>query len=65
MGSTAMTCMAAISSRVVRLPRSAVMAVPPAAAIMNVVPSGPASRTMASTSADPWADSAPNWRVML
>jgi hypothetical protein len=58
-----MTSMAAISSRILRDPRSAVMAEPPAPAISRAVTTGAASRTMASTMAAPVADSAPSWRL--
>src|SRR5438477_9846437 len=61
MGFTAMTSIAAISSRILREPRSAVMADPPAPAISNAVATGEASRTMASTMAAPVANSAPSW----
>src|SRR5581483_3157892 len=61
-GLTAMTSMAAISSRILREPRSAVIAEPPAPAISNAVATGDASRTMASTIAAPVFDSAPSWR---
>ena len=54
-GLTAMTSMAAISSRILRLPRSAVMAEPPAPAMSSAVATGAASRTMASTMAAPVA----------
>jgi hypothetical protein len=59
----AITSMAAISSRMVRLPRSAVMAEPAAPATMMAVATGAASRTMASTMAAPVAASAPSWRL--
>ena len=62
-GLTAMTSMAAISSRILRLPRSAVMAEPPAPAMSRAVATGAASRTMASTMAAPVVDSAPSWRL--
>src|SRR4051794_16451575 len=54
--------MAAISSRILRDPRSAVMADPPAPAMSSAVATGDASRTMASTIAAPVVDSAPSWR---
>jgi hypothetical protein len=60
MGFTAMTSMAAISSRILREPMSAVMAEPPAPAMSRAVATGAASRTMASTMAAPVADSAPS-----
>src|SRR4051794_29253225 len=65
MGLTAMTSMAAISSRILRDPRSAVMALPPAPAMRRAAATGAASRTMASTMAAPVADSAPSWRLKL
>src|SRR4051812_13023541 len=61
-GLTAMTSMAAISSRILREPRSAVIAEPPAPAMSSAVATGEASRTMASTIAAPVVDSAPSWR---
>ena len=61
-GLTDMTSMAASSSRILRAPRSAVMADPPAPAISSAVATGAASRTMASTMAAPVVDSAPSWR---
>src|SRR3954452_6995787 len=61
-GLTAMTSIAAISSRILREPRSAVIAEPPAPAMSSAVATGDASRTMASTIAAPVVDSAPSWR---
>src|SRR5437868_2842808 len=61
-GLTAITSIAAISSRILRDPRSAVMAEPPAPAMRSAVATGDASRTIASTIAAPVADSAPSWR---
>ena len=59
-GLTAITSIAAISSRILREPRSAVMAEPPAPAISSAVATGAASRTIASTMAAPVFDSAPS-----
>jgi hypothetical protein len=66
-----MTSMAAISSRIFLDPMSAVMADPPAPAIMRAAATGEASLTMASTMAAPvrdWAPSCwlndPTWRAM-
>ena len=53
--------MASISSRILRLPRSAQIAEPPAPAISNAHTIGLASRTMASTLAAPTNDCAPIW----
>src|SRR4051794_268773 len=64
-GFTAMTSMAAISSRILREPRSAVIAEPPAPGISSAVATGEASRTMASTIAAPVADSAPSCRFSV
>src|SRR3954451_5297845 len=64
-GFTAMTSMAAISSRIFREPRSAVIAEPPAPAISSAVATGEASRTMARTIAAPVADSAPSCRFSV
>ena len=65
------TIIASSSSRILRAPRSAAMAEPPAPAISSDVAIGPASRTTASTAADPVNDWAPNclirpptWRAM-
>ena len=57
------TSMASISSRILRLPRSAAMADPPAPEISRAVTIGPASRTMASTELAPVKDCAPSWAV--
>src|SRR5712692_2055286 len=54
------TCRASISSRILREPISAVIAAPPAPAIMSAAATGDASRTMASTMAEPVAAVAPS-----
>src|SRR4051794_8263663 len=59
-GSMPSTIIASSSSRILRAPRSAAMAEPPAPAISSDVAIGPASRTTASTAADPVNDWAPN-----
>ena len=59
------TSMASISSRILRLPRSAQMADPPAPAISNAHTIGLASRMMASTLAEPVKDWAPIWRARV
>src|SRR5690606_30736358 len=61
-GLTDITSIAASSSRILRAPRSAVIAEPPAPAISRAVATGAASRTMARTIAAPVVDSAPSWR---
>ena len=57
------TSIASISSRILRLPRSAQIAEPPAPAISNAHTIGLASRITASTEAAPVNDCAPSWRV--
>ena len=52
-GSTPMTCMASISSRMRREPRSAAIALPPAPAISSAVAIGACSRTVARSRAAP------------
>ncbi len=64
-GFTAITSSAEISSRILRDPRSAVIAEPPAPEISSAVATGAASRTMARTMAAPVPDSAPSWRAKL
>src|SRR5687768_15546512 len=59
-GSMPSTIIASSSSRILRAPRSAAIADPPAPAIRSEVAIGPASRTTASTAADPVNDWAPN-----
>src|SRR5436190_15557658 len=59
-GSMPSTIIASSSSRILRAPRSAAIADPPAPAISSEVAIGPASRTTASTAADPVKDWAPN-----
>src|SRR3954453_8988086 len=59
------TSMASISSRILRLPRSAQMAEPPAPEMSSAHTIGAASRTMASTAAEPVNDWAPTWRDRL
>src|SRR4051795_13059710 len=59
------TSIASISSRILRAPRSAQMAEPPAPAISSAVTIGLASRITASTLAEPVNDCAPSWRVRL
>ena len=54
------TIIASSSSRILREPRSAAIAEPPAPAMSSAVAMGPASRTMASTAAEPVNDWAPN-----
>ena len=54
------TIIASSSSRILRAPRSAAIAEPPAPAISSDVAIGPASRTTASTAAEPVKDWAPN-----
>ncbi len=54
------TIIASSSSRIFRAPRSAAIADPPAPAISSAVAIGPASRTTASTAAEPVNDCAPN-----
>ena len=57
------TSIASISSRILRAPRSAQIAEPPAPAMISAVTIGPASRTTASTRAAPVNDCAPSWRT--
>ena len=57
------TSMAAISSRIVRAPRSAQTALPPAPEISSAVTIGAACWTIASTLPAPVWLCAPNWRV--
>jgi hypothetical protein len=57
------TRIASISSRILRAPRSAQMADPPAPATTSAVTIGPDSRTTASTDAAPVNDCAPSWRT--
>ena len=57
------TSIASISSRILRAPRSAQIAEPPAPAISSAVTIGLASRRTASTDADPVKDWAPSCRV--
>ena len=57
------TSMASISSRILRAPRSAQIAEPPAPAISSAVTIGLASRSTARTDADPVKDCAPSCRV--
>ena len=59
------TSMASISSRILRAPRSAQIAVPPAPAMSSAVTIGAASRRTASTEAAPENDWAPSCRVRL
>ena len=59
-GSMPRTIIASSSSRILRAPRSAAIAEPPAPAISSDVAIGPASRTTASTAAEPVNDCAPN-----
>ena len=59
------TCIASISSRILREPRSAQIAEPPAPAISRAVTIGQASRTTASTLAEPVNDCAPNCLVRV
>src|SRR3954451_20108521 len=59
------TSMASISSRILRAPRSAQIAEPPAPAISSAVTMGLASRMTDSTLAAPVNDCAPSWRVRL
>ena len=59
-GSMPSTIIASSSSRILRAPRSAAIAEPPAPAISSAVAIGPASRTTASTDAEPVNDWAPN-----
>ena len=54
------TIIASSSSRILRAPRSAAIAEPPAPAMSSEVAMGPASRTTASTEAEPVNDWAPN-----
>ena len=54
------TIIASSSSRILRAPRSAAIAEPAAPAISSEVAIGPASRTTASTDAEPVNDWAPN-----
>src|SRR4051794_32899010 len=60
MGSMPSTIIASSSSRILRAPRSAAIAEPPAPAISSEVAMGPASRTTARTEAEPVKDCAPN-----
>ena len=60
---TAMTSMAASSSRMLRAPMSAVIAEPPAPAMSRAAAIGAASRTTPTMTAAPVSDSAPSWRV--
>ena len=64
-GSTPMTRMASISSRMRREPRSAQIAAPPAPAITRLVTMGAACWTTASTLAAPVKDCAPTWTVRV
>src|SRR3954451_16567566 len=57
------TSIASISSRIFRAPRSAQMAEPPAPAMSSAVTIGLASRSTASTDAEPVKDCAPSCRV--
>src|SRR4051812_43754513 len=59
-GSMPSTIIASSSSRILRAPRSAAIADPPAPAMRSAVAIGPASRTTASTLAEPTNDCAPN-----
>src|SRR5512139_621259 len=59
-GSMPSTIIASSSSRILRAPRSAAIAEPPAPAMRSEVAIGPASRTTASTAAEPVKDCAPN-----
>ena len=59
-GSMPSTFIASISSRILREPRSAEIAEPPAPAISSAVTIGAGLRTMASTVAAPVNDCAPN-----
>src|SRR6188472_4213402 len=59
-GSMPSTIIASSSSRILRAPRSAAIADPAAPAISSDVAIGPASRTTASTAAEPVNDWAPN-----
>src|SRR6266516_632439 len=59
------TSIASISSRILRLPRSAQIAEPPAPAMSRAQTIGLASRMMASTLAAPVNDCAPSCRVRL
>src|SRR5919112_2711118 len=59
-GSMPNTIIASSSSRILRAPRSAAMAEPPAPAMSSDVAIGPASRTTARTEAEPTNDWAPN-----
>src|SRR3954447_937924 len=59
------TSIASISSRILRLPRSAQMADPPAQEISSAQTIGAASRMMASTAAEPVNDWAPTCRDRL
>src|SRR4051812_29364612 len=59
-GSMPSTIIASSSSRILRAPRSAAIADPPAPAISSDVAIGPASRTTARTAAEPVKDWAPN-----
>ena len=54
------TIIASSSSRILRAPRSAAIAEPAAPAMSSEVAMGPASRTTASTDAEPVNDWAPN-----
>src|SRR4051812_20530270 len=64
-GSMPSTIMASSSSRILRAPRSAAIAEPPAPAISSAVPMGAACCTTASTDADPVKDCAPNCLIRL
>src|SRR3954467_3440500 len=64
-GSMPSTIMASSSSRILRAPRSAAIAEPPAPAISSAVPMGAAGCTTASTDADPVKDCAPNCLIRL
>ena len=59
-GSMPSTIIASSSSRILRAPRSAAIAEPPAPAISSAVPIGAACWTTASTDAEPVNDCAPN-----
>ncbi|GAA0232823.1 hypothetical protein GCM10009527_031700 [Actinomadura nitritigenes] len=60
-GLTAMVSMAAGSSRMRRAPMSAVIADPPAPAMISAAAIGATSRTSPTTTAPPVADWAPSW----
>src|SRR4051794_26126297 len=64
-GSMPSTIMASSSSRILRAPRSAAIAEPPAPAISSAVPMGAACCTTARTEAEPVKDCAPNCLIRL